>query len=68
MRTAVGLEDGLGLDGDQCMRDTPTVMLYSFQQNPKSKSQLIHLSINTCHDSSVGKAWDCKHKKWESSQ
>ena len=24
MRMAVGLEDGLGLDGDQCMQDTPT--------------------------------------------
>ena len=24
MRTAVGLENGLGLDGDRCMRDTPT--------------------------------------------
>ena len=25
MRTAVGLEDGLGLNGDQCMQDTPTM-------------------------------------------
>ena len=24
MRMAVSLEDGLGLDGDRCMRDTPT--------------------------------------------
>ena len=24
MRMAVGLEDGLGLDGDRFMRDTPT--------------------------------------------
>ena len=25
MRMAVSLEDGLGLDGDRCMRETPTV-------------------------------------------
>ena len=25
MRMTVGLEDGLSLDGDWCMRDTPTV-------------------------------------------
>ena len=25
MRMAVGLEDGLGLDCDWCMRDTPTM-------------------------------------------
>ena len=26
MRMAVSLEDGLDLDGDWCMRDTPTVL------------------------------------------
>ena len=28
MRMAVSLEDGLGLDGDRCMRDTPTPFKY----------------------------------------
>ena len=31
MRTAVGLEDGLGLDGDRCMRDTPTIPTNNFE-------------------------------------
>ena len=26
MRMAVSFEDGLGLDGDRCMRDTPTIL------------------------------------------
>ena len=26
MRTAVGLEDGLGLDGDRCMQDAQTLI------------------------------------------
>ena len=28
------------------------------------KNGVKYPSINTCQDSSVGKAWDCKHKKW----
>ena len=33
MRMAVGLEDGLGLDGDRCMRDTPTIIYCTGSQN-----------------------------------
>ena len=38
MRMAVSLEDGLGLSGDRCMRDTPTVLANTDTEQIQTRS------------------------------
>ena len=48
MRLAVSLEDGLGLSGDRCMRDTPTVFILGLFTG---YSQFSYLYLNLVENS-----------------
>ena len=54
MRLAVSLEDGLGLSGDRCMRDTPTSCSctvgpnyseFSYNKHPVTQSKFLYTKV-----------------------
>ena len=71
-RNFINLANWLNCANSHCLKNWDfkapfIIMLFWFQLNPKlspkvnwctNKSRVKYLSINTCEDSSVGKAWD----------